>query len=160
MQTAQPKHRLSAQRYEPCHPQRNHKDSRQSVRSNGKIFWQSGQLPSIDVNAMDVSSVIKNIQIQQISVRVVPSTVAGEFGSNKVQGIGGSSVNFGAMQKNGSTISVPYSVSKLPGTPIQLLITPQDEGNFVRVREPVEVDFSLTDSVANNFDFVCVPVPT
>jgi hypothetical protein len=126
---------------------------------NGKISWQSGQLRSIDIVGPEIASVFENIQVQPISLTVVPSTVPGEFGSTKVENIAGSSLSFGAVQKNGGAIWVMYKVSKLPlGTPIQLLLTaPKDGGNFVRVGEPVGVQFGLLDSVANNFDFAYTP---
>jgi hypothetical protein len=125
----------------------------------GRISWQSGQLPSIDVSKPDVSSVIKNIRIQAVKITPVPSSGPGDLGSTKVEKIAGSFASSGPVQINGNTRSVTYAVSKLPlDSNLGVLIaSPPDGGNFAFTGNAVTVNLKLTDSVANGFDFVYVP---
>jgi hypothetical protein len=124
----------------------------------GRISWQSGQLPSIDVSGPDVSTLIENIRIQAVKVTLVPSN-AGSLGSTKVERITGSFSSFGLVQTNGDARSVSYSVSKLPlDTDIEVLIaSPPDGGNFAFTGNTVLANLKLTNSVASGFDFVYVP---
>ncbi len=126
---------------------------------NGKISWQLGQLPSIDITGPDVSSVIKNIQMQAVRLTVVPGTGPQDLGSTKVEKIADSAVGFGAVQKTGNAISVTYKISKLPlDVDIEVLIaSPPDGGNFAFTGSAVSANLKLLDSVANGFNFVYVP---
>ncbi len=111
----------------------------------GRISWQSGQLPSIDVSG-DVGSVSENIRIRAVK-------------TTKVENIAGSFATFGPVQITGNTCWVRYSVSKLPlDTDVEVHIeSPPDGGNFIFTGRSATAKFKLTDSVASGLDFVYLP---
>lgn len=125
----------------------------------GKISWQSGQLPSIDVSGPDASTVTDNIRIQAVRVTFVLSSGMKDLGSTKAETIAGSFATFGPVQVVGDTRRVSYAVSKLPlDTDIEVLIAlPPDGGNFAFTGNSRTTKLKLTDSVASGFDFVYVP---
>ncbi len=125
----------------------------------GRISWQSGQLPSIDVSGADVSSVAENIRIQAVKVTPVHSSGTEDRGSTRVEKVAGSFATFGPVQIEGNPRWLSYAVSKLPlDTEIEVLIaSPPDGGSFACAGKSVTAILKLTDSVASGFDFVYVP---